>query len=77
MYEILWQESAKITDFAMRKGLTFKPYSTNEFSSWDGFDRSNVFELDYKKINNTKHNDVYITSCQIPNQRNNVHALPI
>ena len=76
MYEILWQESAKITDFATRKGLTFRPYNTNEFAQWEGFDRSDAFELDYKKINNTKHNDVYITSVQIPT-RNNVHALTI
>ena len=76
MYEILWQESAKITDFATRKGLTFRPYNTNEFAQWEGFDRSDAFELDYKKINNTKHNDVYITSVQIPT-RNNIHALTI
>jgi hypothetical protein len=67
MYEILWQESSKITDFAMRKGLTFKPYNTNEFASWAGFDRSDAFELDYNKINNNiKHNDVYIATCKIP-----------
>ena len=77
MRELLWKENAKITDFAIRKKLQWKQYSTAEFSSWEGFDRSDAFELDYKKINNTKHNDVYITSCQIPNQRNNVHALPI
>ena len=77
MHQLLWRESSKITDFAIRKKLEWKQYSTAEFSSWEGFDRSDAFELDYKKINNTKHNDVYITSCQIPNQRNNVHALPI
>ena len=76
MRELLWKESAIITDFAIRKGLTFKPYSTHEFSSWKGFDHASAFQIDFEKINNTKHKDVFITSCQIPNQRNNVHDFP-
>ena len=76
MRELLWKENAKITDFAIRKKLQWKQYSTAEFSSWEGFDRSDAFELDYKKINNTAHIDVDIRASQIPIDRFHVHPLP-
>ena len=77
MRELLYKENANMLDFTMRKGLTFKQYTTNEFSSWDGFDQPGAFKLNQIMINNTKHKDVYIASCQIPNHRNNIHALNV
>lgn len=65
MRKLLWKESAKITDFAIRKGLKFKPYDIAEFDQWEGFDHSKAFEFDFDKINNVKYNDVYIASSQI------------
>ncbi len=65
MRELLWKESAKITDFAIRKGLNFKPYDISAFGAWEGFDHSKAYELDFERINNDKHNDVYIASSQI------------
>jgi hypothetical protein len=65
MRELLWKESAKITDFAIRKGLKFKQYNLAEFNQWEGFDYSNAFELDFNKVNSDKHKDVYIASAQI------------
>ena len=37
MWELLWQESTKITDFAMRKGMHFYPYNVKLFERWDGY----------------------------------------
>ena len=66
MRDLLWKETNKITDFAIRKGLKFTPYTTNEFAQWNGFKHSNAFNIDFNKINNSKHEDVFIASCQIP-----------
>ena len=66
MRDLLWKESSNITDFAMRKGLTFKPYNITEFNQWEGFNHSHAFESDFNGINIDKHKDVYITSATIP-----------
>ena len=72
MRDLLWKESSKITDFAMRKGLNFKPYDVSAFGKWEGFDHSSAFTIDFNRINIDKHNDVYIASCEIPKRSNNV-----
>ena len=66
MRDLLWKESSNITDFEMRKGLTFKPYNITEFNQWEGFNHSHAFESDFNGINIDKHKDVYITSATIP-----------
>lgn len=62
--ELLWKESAKITDFAIRKGLDFKQYNLDLFKTWESFD----FEksLTYIQLNSSKHSDVYIALATIP-----------
>ena len=62
--ELLWKETAKITDFAIRKGLEFKQYNLDLFKKWDTFD----FETaqTYDQLNNSKHSDVYIALATIP-----------
>jgi hypothetical protein len=72
MRDLLWKESSKITDFAMRKGLNFKPYDISAFGTWKGFDHSAAFSIDFDRINIDKHKDVYIASCEIPKRSNNV-----
>ena len=49
MRDLLWKESSKITDFAMRKDLQFKPYNVTEFNHWEGFTILMQFESDYDK----------------------------
>jgi len=70
MRELLWKESAKITDFALQKGIQFKPYNVSEFKHWNGYDIDIASE--YEMINITKHNDVYIASVTIPEKLNAV-----
>lgn len=62
--ELLWKESAKITDFAIRKGLDFKQYNLDLFKKWETFD----FETaqTYDQLNSSKHSDVYIALATIP-----------
>ena len=64
MWEILWQESSKITDFAFRKQLDFKQFDLNLFNSWDGFDPDTAQQ--FQRINTDKHADVYIAVATIP-----------
>ena len=64
MRNLLWTESVKIIDFAIRKGLEFKQYNLDLFKKWDTFD----FETaqTYDQLNNSKHSDVYIALATIP-----------
>lgn len=64
MRNLLWTESVKIIDFAIRKGLEFKQYNLDLFKKWDTFN----FEIaqTYDQLNNSKHSDVYITLATIP-----------
>jgi len=64
MRNLLWTESVKIIDFAIRKGLEFKQYNLDLFKKWDTFD----FEIaqTYDQLNNSKHSDVYIALATIP-----------
>ena len=64
MRNLLWTESVKIIDFAIRKGLEFKQYNLDLFKKWDTFD----FETaqTYDQLNNIKHSDVYIALATIP-----------
>lgn len=64
MRNLLWTESVKIIDFAIRKGLEFKQYNLDLFKKWDTFD----FETaqTYNQLNNSKHSDVYIALATIP-----------
>ena len=63
MYELLWQESSKITDFAFRKGMNFVPYNVEVFSDWQGYDAEVAQPL--FDVNTNKHNDVYIATATI------------
>jgi len=61
MWEILWQESSKITDFAMRKNMPWQLYNPQTtFKDIKGFDKSAAKYMD------NKWNDVYIAICKIP-----------
>ena len=60
MRDLLWTESAKITDFAIRKGMEFKPYNNMVFSSIKGFDKKAAQQ---QVINN---NDTYVAFIRIP-----------
>ena len=62
--ELLWKESAKITDFAIRKGLDFKQYNLDLFKTWESFDFEQA--QTYIQLNNSKHSDVYIALATIP-----------
>ena len=64
MWEILWQESSKITDFALRKNLNFHTFDLNLFNEWEGFDFDTAQH--FNGINTDKHADVYIASATIP-----------
>jgi hypothetical protein len=64
MWELLWQESSSITDFAVRKGLEFKQWSTELFKNWNSFNLDK--SLEYVEVNKHKHSDVYIASATIP-----------
>jgi hypothetical protein len=64
MRDLLWKESAKITDFAFRKDLKFNPYNVSEFKHWNGYDID--VAMQYEMINIDKHKDVYIASATIP-----------
>jgi hypothetical protein len=64
MWEILWQESSKITDFALRKNLNFHTFDLNLFNEWEGFDFDTAQH--FNGINTDKHKDVYIASATIP-----------
>ena len=64
MRDLLWKESAKITDFAVRKGLDFKQFNLDLFRMWDTFNFERAQE--YDMLNSSKHSDVYITSATIP-----------
>ena len=61
---LLWIENSKITDFAIRKDMQFKPYSIGLFKNWDSFDFDKAKE--YDEVNKHKHSDVYIASATIP-----------
>jgi len=60
MRKLLWQESAKITDFGIRKGMDFVPYDNMVFNKIGGFDKKLAKSLD---INN---NDTYVAIKRIP-----------
>lgn len=64
MRDLLWKESSKITDFAIRKGMEFEQYNIGQFRHWDtfNFDKSK----EYDEVNKHKHSDVYIASATIP-----------
>ena len=60
MRKLLWTESVKITDFAVRKDMNFSLYNNQAFNSINGFD---------KKISNTltiNNSDTYISVKRIP-----------
>ena len=63
MHELLWKESVKIADFAMRKGMQFKPYTVEEFKNWQGYDIDQAAQ--FLAINKDKHQDVYIATATI------------
>ena len=58
MRNLLWTESVKIIDFAIRKGLEFKQYNLDLFKKWDTFDFETAPNVYFS--NNSKHSDVYI-----------------
>lgn len=60
MRTLLWEESAKLTDFAIRKEMNFVPYDRLAFSSIKGFDKKAANAL---KINTS---DVYVALTRIP-----------
>ena len=64
MRNLLWTESVKIIDFAIRKGLEFKQYNLDLFKKWDTFDLKTA--QTYDQLNNSKHSDVYIALATIP-----------
>ncbi len=63
MWELLWQESSSITDFAFRKGMNFSQYNVKLFEQWNGYNPS-VAEP-FLDINKNKHSDVYIATATI------------
>jgi len=63
MWELLWQESTKITDFAMRKGMHFYPYNVKLFEQWDGY--NSIKAEPFLEVNKNKHNDVYMAIATI------------
>ena len=63
MRNLLWTESAKITDFAIRKSMNFKPYTVEEFKNWNGYDIDQAAY--FLEVNKNKHNDVYIATTTI------------
>ena len=61
MRKHIWNENAKITDFAMRKDMQWQLYNPETtFKDIKGFDKSEAKYMD----NNW--NDVYIATCKIP-----------
>lgn len=70
MRELLWKESTKITDFALRKNINFQPYTCDMFSEWQGYNKSEAEA--FNAINSDKHSDVYVAIATIPGQPNAV-----
>jgi len=63
MYELLWQESSKITDFAMRKNMAWQQYNPlTSFANIKGFDKKAA-----KYVNN-RQKDVYTSVIKIPGE---------
>lgn len=63
MHKLLWEESVKITDFAMRKNMKFEQYSVELFKNWDGYDMDAA--APFIEVNKTKHTDVYMATATI------------
>ena len=67
MHELLWRESSKITDFAIRKGIKFYPYAgTATFEAFPGYKYDVAATIPTDII--TSRQDVYIGIAQIPQQ---------
>ena len=63
MRPLLWEETSKITEFVIRKNLTFQHYtSTDVFSTIDGY------KYDVGRNIVPKPTDVYVAVAQIPKQ---------
>lgn len=63
MRSLLWTESVKITDFAIKKGIQFKEYNpVTAFEDIEGYDYEAAKDL---KINHEP-NDVFIGTIKIP-----------
>ena len=61
MREHIWNENAKITDFAMRKDMQWQLYNPETtFKDIKGFDKSKAKYMD------NRWDDVYISICKIP-----------
>jgi hypothetical protein len=60
MREHIWKENAKITDFAMCKGMTWDKYDVHKFDNIAGFDIAKAKYMD------NRWDDVYISICKIP-----------
>lgn len=67
MHDLLWRENAKITDFAVRKGMTFQPYTPALFSEIPGYkyDVAEAIGVDVT----TNRSDVYVAITKIPEQQ--------
>ena len=63
MHDLLWQETAKIIDFAIRKNMQWQPYSIDVFKNWEGYDLE--IAAPFLEVNKTKHTDVYIATATI------------
>lgn len=65
MHDLLWRESSKITDFAIRKGMTFHQYTGPDFFSlMPGYKYSEAEKI--KSDITTQRNDVFLALKQIP-----------
>jgi len=63
MHQLLWRESSKITDFAIRKGMTFVPYTPTVFSEIPGYDHQLATKIGVDVT--TNRGDVYIALAKI------------
>jgi hypothetical protein len=61
MRQLIWEENAKIVDFALRKNMQFELYDcANSFSKIQGFDKSVAKYMQQHFV------DVYVAVAQIP-----------
>ena len=68
MWELLWQESSKITDFAMRKNMDWQKYDPKtSFSTLPGFDKKAAKYVDNRQP------DVYTSVVKIPGESNTTY----
>jgi hypothetical protein len=65
MHDLLWRESAKITDFAIRKNIKFYPYTGPEvFAAFPGYKYDVAVNIPTDVV--TSRPDVYIGIARIP-----------